>query len=181
MKDCETCSNRCCFLSSVFLEILCLFRLINMILAITKTTKQNRITPPIIINTITNIMNLFTTTVKLLSSDPNSFHTLILTSIPSPNLLGIPQISPVISFTSIPSRTTLQLIPNPAASPSTLRITLNHFPPITLYEDFGYSNRHKPIPTQIQHHNLNSSHFIPTIHTHYHNLSRIHSTSFNHT
>ena len=95
-------------------------------------------------------MNLFTTTVKLLSSNPTSFHTLILTSIPSPNLLGIPQISPVISFTSIPSRTTLQLIPNPAASPSTLRITLNHFPPITLYEDFGYSNRHKPIPTQIE-------------------------------
>ena len=122
-------------------------------------------------------MNLFTTTVKLLSSNPTSFHTLILTSIPSPNLLGIPQISPVISFTSIPSRTTLQLIPNPAASPSTLGITLNHFPPITLYEDFGYSNRHKPIPTQIQHHNLNSSHFIPTIHTHYHNLSRIHSRS----
>ena len=170
-----------CFLSSLFNHPSWLLIFIQTILPITKTTKQNRITPPIIINTIPNILNLFTTTVKLLSSDPNSFHTLILTSIPSPNLLGIPQISPVISFTSIPSRTTLQLIPNPAASPSTLRITLNHFPPITLYEDFGYSNRHKPIPTQIQHHNLNSSHFIPTIHTHYHNLSRIHSRSFNHT
>ena len=122
-------------------------------------------------------MNLFTTTVKLLSSDPNSFHTLILTSIPSPNLLGIPQISPVISFTSIPSGTTLEVIRNRGASPSTLGITVNDFPRTSLYEDFGYSNRHKPIPTQIQHHNLNSSHFIPTIHTHYHNLSRIHSRS----
>ena len=106
-----------CFLSSVFNHPSWLLIFIQTILPITKTTKQNRITPPIIINTIPNILNLFTTTVKVVSSDPTSFHTWIVTSIPSPKLLGIPQISPVISFTSIPSRTTLEVIRNRGASP----------------------------------------------------------------
>ena len=120
-----------CFLSSVFIVILCLSIRIKWILVIW-ATKCNTITLATKSSTIARIVRGFTTNLIVISSELTSFHTSIAISIGSPRVVGIPEIYPVVSSTLKPSgripEVTLYLVP----SPSIVGITTNDFPRTSL-------------------------------------------------
>ena len=120
-----------CFLSSVFIVILCLSIQIKRILVIW-ATKCNTITLATQSSTIARIVRGFTTNLIVISSELTSFHTSIAISIGSPRVVGIPEIYPVVSSTLKPSRRIPEVTLNLGAFPSTVGITTNDFPRTSL-------------------------------------------------
>ena len=100
-----------CFLSSVFIVILYLSLRIKRILVI-RTTKCNTITLVTQISTIAWIVIGFTTNLIVISSKLTSFRTSVVISMGSSRVVGIPEISPVISSTLKPSGRTPEMTLN---------------------------------------------------------------------